>query len=84
MQSRKREDLQVPSGFESVASIQGITRILGRACKYRESGSGKRSLVNGVRGEGLEAVGLSHSSEEARESAWSEGDNKATFTLRKH
>jgi len=47
----------------------------------REVGKDKRSFVNGARPDGLSEVGSSHSSVEARESAWSEGDDKFAKTF---
>jgi len=79
MRTRKRESAQVPSGSESVASAQGITRVPGRSDNLRQvskGGKGKRVVKEEACPEGLSEVGSSHSSVEARESAWSEGDDK--------
>jgi hypothetical protein len=46
-----------------------------------EVGKDKQRFANGVRPDGLLEVGSSHSSVEARESAWSEGDDKFAKTL---
>ena len=52
------------------------------------TGSGQRGrsmqdVENQVCSKGLSEVGLSHSSDEAVETLWSEGDNKLTFALDK-
>ena len=42
-----------------------------------------QDVENQVCSKGLSEVGLSHSSDEAVETLWSEGDNKLTFALDK-
>lgn len=48
-----------------------------------QSGRSMQDVENQVCSKGLSEVGLSHSSDEAVETLWSEGDNKLTFALDK-
>jgi hypothetical protein len=48
--------------------------------RNEKRGKGKRSLEKWSEPDSLPEVGLSHSSEEACESMWSEGDNKSAFS----
>jgi hypothetical protein len=60
--------------YNSAAYIPGRSDILRHV---KVSGRSNQRLSNGVRFKGISEVGLSHSSVEAYESTWSEGDNKS-------
>ena len=60
-----------------MASIQSISSVPGRSDSLCESSKARTKFSKWSEADGLPEVGLSHSSEEAYESMWSEGGNKS-------
>lgn len=77
-------DVQVSSGSESVASARGTLHIPVRPDMF-PLGICNLKLLDERRGANdISGVGLTHSSDETRESGWSEGGSGRSLSMLKH